>query len=504
MSAPPAPARRAVVGEWTEVIDLPVIPIAAYVVPKYPEPDSLLLFSAYRNDTFGGPSGPTAGKTQFGVFNFNSHEVTHREVANTKHDMFCPGITMLEDGRISIQGGSDAEVTSFYDPQTNEFTRGPDLKEPRGYQTATILDDGRVFTLGGAYSGALEGKNGEVYDPLMDEWTELPGAKVAPILTADPEGVFRADNHAWLFGWRENTVFQAGPSFKQHWYYPNDNGSFAFAGTRDDDHAMCGVWAMYDATKGKIFSAGGAPFYSNSDAHKRAHITTIDNPGEPSVVERVADMNFPRGFANANILPDGTILVTGGQQRAKIFTDTTATKIPEIYDPETNKWTQLAEEAVPRTYHSVSILLADGRVFSGGGGACDVFPGQGDGHCNRVIDHPDGQIFSPPYLFNPNGTLATRPVISGLSQKKVQAGDEINFQVAGSLGSLSLIRLGSVTHSVNSDQRRVPLNDWSIRDGNVIALLPGNYGVMPPGFYYLFAVSEEGVPSIAKSLHIVT
>jgi galactose oxidase len=47
---------------------------------------------------------------------------------------------------------------------------------------------------------------------------------------------------------------------------------------------MCGVWALYDAVKGKIFSAGGSPFYTNSDATNRAHITTIREPGEPSTV----------------------------------------------------------------------------------------------------------------------------------------------------------------------------------------------------------------------------
>lgn len=497
-ATPRAEARRAVEGEWSEVIKLPVISIAAYVVPRFPESNRVLLFSAYRNDTFGGASG----KTQFADLNFETGVVSHREVADTNHDMFCPGISQLADGRINIQGGSNAEVTTLYDPATNTFTRGSDLAEPRGYQTSTILSNGKVFTIGGAFSGELKGKNGEIYDPSTDTWTGLPGADVTPILTDDPEGVFRADNHAWLVGWKNGSVFQAGPSKDQHWYYTTGNGSLELAGTRDTDHSMCGVWALYDAVKGKIFSAGGSPFYTNSDATNRAHITTIGEAGEPSTVQRVADMAFPRGFADANILPDGTILVTGGQRRSRIFTDIDATLIPDLYDPETDTWTQLAPESVPRTYHSVSILLADGRVFSGGGGACDVKPGDSDAHCDRTIDHSDGQIFSPPYLFNANGTEAARPVISDLAQEPVKAGASLSFTISEPLKSLSLIRLGSVTHSVNSDQRRIPLA-FDIVEGAVATQLPSDYGILVPGFYYLFAVSEQGVPSIGKSVHVI-
>lgn len=497
-ATPPSQALRAVKGEWSAVIQLPVIPIAAYIVPKFPEPDRVLMFAAYRNDTFGG----SAGKTQFADFNFKTGAVSHREVADTRHDMFCPGISQLADGRISIQGGSNAEATSLYNPATNSFTRGGNLVQPRGYQSSTILSNGKVFTIGGGFSGALVEKNGEIYNPDTNTWLGLPGAKVTPILTNDPEGILRSSNHAWLVGWKNGSVFQAGPSKNQHWFSTEGKGSVKAAGARDTTHAMCGVWAMYDATKGKIFSAGGSPAYTNSDATNRAHITTIGEPNKPSSVKRVADMAFPRGFANSIILPDGTILVTGGQRKSIVFTDLDATMVPELYNPVTNKWTQLATESVPRTYHSVSILLADGTVFSGGGGACKVKPGDSDANCERAVDHTDGQIYSPPYLFKANGRKATRPVIFGLAQKPVKAGGTIRFSVSGSIGSISLIRLGSVTHSVNSDQRRIPLTDYKVKFGVVTARLPKDYGILMPGYYYLFAVSSKGVPSIAKSVHI--
>lgn len=134
-----------------------------------------------------------------------SGAISKRTVANTQHDMFCPGISSLQDGRIIISGGSDADDTTFFDPSTNAFVKGPALKTPRGYQTSTTLSDGRVFTIGGAYSGPLQSKDGEIFNPTTNTWTALPGAKVAPMLTTDAEGVWRTDNHGWLFGWKNGS-----------------------------------------------------------------------------------------------------------------------------------------------------------------------------------------------------------------------------------------------------------------------------------------------------------
>ncbi|KAF6842021.1 kelch domain-containing protein [Colletotrichum plurivorum] len=492
----------ATLGKWGDIVRLPVIPVAAYIVPAYPQPDRLLFFSSWGKDAFGGASG----MTQYGDYNFATGEISNRTVTNTHHDMFCPGISQLEDGRIIVQGGSDAEAVSIYDPTTNEFTRGPDMKTARGYQTSTILSNGKVFTIGGAYSGRREGKDGEIYDPVANEWTMLPDADVKPILTTDHEGIWREDNHAWLFGWKNGSVFQAGPGKDQHWFGTEGTGSVMKAATRDDTDAMCGVWAMYDAVAGKILSAGGSQDYTNSDANKHAHITTIGEPNTPSEVERVADMAFPRGFANAVVLPDGQVLVTGGQRKSMVFTNTDGILIPELFNPETKEWKQMSPMAVPRNYHSVSILMPDATVFTGGGGLCYIQTiGASSENCDKTVDHADGEIFQPPYLFNEDGTLAARPIISAIGTEPVKAGATLTFTVEGieGQGKVVLIRTGSVTHSVNSDQRRIPIADVTVNGNEYSAKLPEDYGILLPGFYYLFVSTEKGTPSIAKTVHVV-
>ncbi|KAH6690227.1 galactose oxidase-like protein precursor [Leptodontidium sp. MPI-SDFR-AT-0119] len=487
-------------GKWGDLIRLPVIPVAGYVVPQFPDSSRILVFSSWGPDAFGGASG----LTQFADYNFKSGEVSQRSVANTKHDMFCPGMSSLEDGRMLISGGSDAAAVSLYDPATNTFAKGPEMKIPRGYQTSVTTSEGKIFELGGSYSGKRGGKTGEIYDPVANTWTLLPGAKTDPMLTVDAEGVWRTDNHAWLYGWKNGTVFQAGPSKAQNWFDTKGSGSSTPAGKRSGRDAMCGVNVMYEP--GKILSTGGSQSYTNSPGVVLTHITTITEPNVPSTIEAVASMSYPRGFANGVVLPDGTVLVTGGQRRSMVFTDTDGILFPELFNPATKTWKTLAPEAVPRNYHSISILLPDGTVFSGGGGLCYVGGGVGSktSGCNKAVDHADGQVFSPPYLFAKDGSLAVRPVIAKVSGTSVRVGGQLVVSVSGvgEGAKLVLVRMGSVTHSINSDQRRVPLTDVKVAGGTYTATLPGDSGVLIPGHYYLFAVSATGVPSVAKTIKV--
>lgn len=67
--------------------------------------------------------------------------------------------------------------------------------------------------------------------------------------------------------------------------------------------------------------------------------------------------------------------------------------------------------------------------------------------------------------------------------------------------SFSLIRMGSVTHSINTDQRCIPLQG-KVDGATVVLLIMDDSGVMIPGAWYLFAISAKGVPSIAKTIFV--
>ena len=465
-------------GVWSSSIGFPLVPAAAAQLPN----GKLLTWSAYKpNDFFGG-----TGRTQTAMLDPVTSAVSGRTVTQTGHDMFCPGTALLPDGRLQVSGGNDSGKTSIYNPADDTWTTGATMTVPRGYHGATTLPDGRVFTLGGSWSGGFGGKNGEIWSPTTG-WQPRPGVLAAAILTNDPEGVYRSDNHGWFFSWTNNRVFHAGPSRQLNWFGTAGNGSTTPAGVRgDDNHAMNGNAVMYDI--GRILTVGGAPAYVNSPATNRAYVIDINNG---VVVRKVAPMHYARAFHNSVVLPDGKVLVLGGATRAVPFSDENSVYNAELWDPATERFTRLAAAAIPRNYHSVATLLPDGRVFSGGGGLC--------GSC--VTNHADGQIFTPPYLLNPNGTLRPRPAITA-APATASAGDTVTVNTDRVVTGFALIRLGAVTHTVNNDQRRIPLAPTVVTDTSYTVTIPADRGVVLPGYYMLFALDSAGVPSVAKMIRI--
>ncbi|WP_197060675.1 discoidin domain-containing protein [Arthrobacter sp. L77] len=466
-------------GSWGPTINFPLVPAAAALLPG----NKLLTWSAYSPTTFGG----SRGYTQTSILDLTTGEVSQSQISNTGHDMFCPGTSMLPDGTIMVSGGSNSSKTSLYNPTTNAWTPGPDMKIPRGYQSNVTTSTGEVFTIGGSWSGGSAPKHGEVWS-AAGGWRTLPNVGVGSILTDDPQGQFRADNHAWLFAAPGGRVFHAGPSREMAWISTTGNGSITSAGLRSDSaDAMNGDAVMYDV--GKILTVGGATAYQNAAATARAY--TIDiNDGVR--VERTADMAVTRSFANGVALPDGQVFVVGGQATPVPFTDTDARMAPEMWNPETGTWTMLAPMAVPRTYHSVALLLPDGRVFVGGGGLCT--------NCTKT-NHLDGEIFTPPYLLNADGSDRARPAIV-TAPTTAAVGSTLAVTTGSPVTEFSLVRMSTVTHTVNTDQRRIPLTATSVSGNTASLTLPADPGVLVPGNYMLFAMDDNGVPSIASTILI--
>ncbi|WP_166786480.1 galactose oxidase-like domain-containing protein [Cryobacterium sp. TMT2-15-1] len=357
---------------------------------------------------------------------------------------------------------------------------------PRAYQSNVTLSNGQVFLLGGSWAGGQGGKNGEIWS-TGSGWRGLANAPVAPILTNDPQGVFRSDNHAWLFAVADGKVFHAGPSRRMNMYTTSSTSAVQDLVLRaDSGDAMNGNAVMYDV--GKILTLGGSPAYQDSDATARAHAIDINNG---VTVTRTSDMAARRAFLNSVVLPDGQVLALGGQAYAKPFSDATAAMAPEVCNPATGKFTALAPMTVPRTYHSVGLLLPDARVFVGGGGLC--------GTC--TTNHPDGQIFTPPYLLNADGTARPRPSIT-TAPTTAAWGSTIPVTTSGPTPVFSLIRMSTVTHSINTDQRRIPLTPTGVTGNTASLTIPSDPGVVVPGHYLLFALDANGVPSVAQTIRI--
>ncbi|KGO47189.1 Galactose oxidase/kelch, beta-propeller [Penicillium expansum] len=479
-------------GIWGPTVNFPVVPVSGAQEAS----GNIVLWSSWASDHFHSTPG---GKTVMSRWNPLNNTVSKRIVTNTQHDMFCPGISIDGTGLMVVTGGNDASETSLYNSTADMWVKGPPMRLRRGYQASATMSDGRVFVIGGSWAGGSNvDKDGEIWDPYTQTWTLLTGASVKPMLTNDMEGPWRADNHAWLFGWKKNTIFQAGPSRAMNWYYTEGKGNFKPAGDRrDDDDAMSGNAVMFDAINGKILTFGGSPDYDKSWATSNAHIITIGEPGEKPTVRPAGQngvMHYERVFHTSVVLPDGKVFIAGGQTFGVAFNEENVQFVPEIYDPETDTFIQLQENNFVRVYHTISILLPDGRVLNGGGGLC--------GNCSA--NHYDAQIFTPPYLLTETGELRTRPEILSGVPEIAKVGGIFAFQANGLLVNASLVRLCTTTHTVNTDQRRIPLRLIPLprRKSSYGIRLPDEPGILIPGYWMLFVIDQDGVPSIAKTIMI--
>ena len=192
-------------GVWSAPITVPLVPAAAAVVPST---GKVLMWAAKNADLFS----PGGGNTDTSTFDPSNRNVDALVTSNTGHDMFCPGISLDKDGKVVVTGGNDSPKTSIYN--AGSWSGAPNMNMSRGYQAQTTLSNGKIFTIGGSWSGTKNVmKNGEIYDGVS--WQRLDGCTVSSMLTADKDSPadnpnWRRDNHGWLFGYKDGSVFQAG------------------------------------------------------------------------------------------------------------------------------------------------------------------------------------------------------------------------------------------------------------------------------------------------------
>jgi galactose oxidase len=100
-----------------------------------------------------------------------------------------------------------------------------------------------------------------------------------------------------------------------------------------------------------------------------------------------------------------------------------------------------------------------------------------------------------------DGTSAVRPVITS-ADTSVGYGGTLNAATDSTVNAFALVRLSAATHSLNNDQRRVPLQSNSGDGRSHILKMPADPGIAPPGYYMLFALNPSGVPSVAKTIRL--
>ena len=233
---------------------------------------------------------------------------------------------------------------------------------------------------------------------------------------------------------------------------------------------------------------------------------TIDTPAASTTELLTADSQDPawaygpnlqrRVMPDAVLLPDEKVLIVSGSRSGR--GDGANSKQPELraelLDPDTEELTPMAPMRTPRLYHASAVLLPDARVLVAG--KCKVF----NADPYKYPEHR-GEVFTPPYLL----TGKPRPRILTAPCTVASAGAKIEIKVedvpATGIKSVILIRPSAVTHSFNMDQRAVIL-PFGVKEDVIEAQAPESNWVVPPGYYMLFVVSKDGVPSEARFVRV--
>ena len=414
----------------------------------------------------------------------------------TNANLFCSGHAFLPDGRLLVAGGHLADghglnQATIYDPAANTWTPTAVMNDGRWYPTAIALPSGSALVLSGSFSDPTQ--NLVVNNVIPQVWSNGNFTSIASI----PGAAFDLFPRTHV----ASTGILYMTSLVQTWSLDvSGAGTWTALPNVLRPNGLCDYApsVLYDVDK-VLFAGGGNPPTANAE--------TIDLSQAQLSWQATDPMNFPRRQHNATILPDGTVLVTGGTRRggapgtAEAFNDLDPGQpvhIAELWDPKTGQWTMLAAEQTDRCYHSTKVLLPDGRVLSAGGGEFILNEGTPQQVANNPQDtHYDVQVFSPPYLFKgPQPQITSAP-------DSVQYGGTFQIGTAQpeQIATVSLIRLSSVTHSFNAGQR-INFLPSQVVGGTLTATAPPNANVCPPGHYMLFIVNLQGAPSVAKIIQV--
>ncbi len=446
-----------VVGSWSSPVTLPAVAV------------NLILLHTNKVLFYQDGATPTVWDYQLGTF-------TNLPVTP---NLFCSGHALLADGRVLVVGGygessntigiSNAEI---FDPVSLTWTPVPNMQYRRWYPTATTLSDGRILVTAGWQTTAHSNAGiSEIYDPATNAWTSLTNAN-------NP-----FETYPFMYLMPDGRVIHIGGS--------------EYATDTDVLDLTTNTWSVIDS---HIVDGGSATMYSPGKFVKAGSATDSQGVGASSNTTFVLDMTqsspswqqtasmaYPRSYPNLTMLPDGSVLATGGETDKNGGTIANAVYAAELWSPQTKTWATMASMHTPREYHGTALLLPDGRVLESGMGA----------DFGNVPDEKSAEFYSPPYLFK-----GSRPTITS-SPGQIQYGT--NFFVGtpdgATIASVSLIRTGAVTHFFDENERYLPLS-FTQTSGGLTVTAPANANLAPPGYYMLFIVNSSGVPSIAPFVQV--
>ena len=433
------------------------------------------------------------------------HPETHRAADGTPFDFFCGGDTFLADGTLLSVGGNLSypaaghgnlgrrDVAAF-DPVTQQWSARANMAHGRWYPSLLPLGDGRVLAVSGLNDtdGTLN-PTMEIYDPVADVWHHVPVPQGGLFfgLPLYAHLFLLANGLAFFSGGRMDDASPQGPVLLDLTTNPitiTGVPGLEDPATRNQSASVL----LPPAQRQRVMIIGGGP----EDATNATGSTAIvDLTSATPQFQPSAPMSLPRMHLNAVLLPDHTVFVSGGALKRE--TATVARLESEIYDPATDTWRVAATASVVRMYHSVALLLPDGRVITASGNP-PPYGNQVQWGGQAPNEELALEVYSPPYLF-----AGPRPVIAGVAPEWTYGQTvAISSPQAGAIKWVSIVRNGVTTHAFDNCQRLVDLDIAGQAGGTITARVPAQSTLAPPGWYMLFLVDTAGVPSVSRWVHL--
>ncbi|NNG37917.1 DUF1929 domain-containing protein [Flexivirga sp. ID2601S] len=456
-------------GSWAAPVATQVVPVFTALLPN----GKLLMWDSVGD----GATESYADQTSTRVEVYDPATGAQQRVDLSGSNIFCAGFVQLADGTVLVAGGNKDQqfngtnLTHVFDWTTMSWKRGPNMSGERWYPSvAALMDDDAIIIGGGASAVDVREPNGTLRTLAF----QRPTSRLYPFIQGQPDG----------------RVLSVGPEPELLRYTWQGGGSVTQLANRDGLTRDYAGYAQYRPGL-TLVAGGGTPVASTA---------IVDTRGATPMVRPAAPMSVPRRQHNLTILPDGSLLATGGQTtwgtQGLLDLNNPALK-PERWDPDTNTWTSYEPAAIKRFYHSTALLLPDGRIFTGGGGICGACVSAG--YLAKNLE-----IFTPPYLYKKDGTgLAPRPVLTGTpAQVQVDSAFTVTSPQAADIAKIGMIRLGAPTHSEDQGQRYIALK-YTVSGTSITVHTPPNTAQAPGGYYMLFAVDKNGVPNVAPIVKVV-
>ncbi|WP_194852800.1 kelch motif-containing protein [Nocardia sp. SYP-A9097] len=387
-----------------------------------------------------------------------------------------------------------------FNPWTETYAAVGSMAYARWYPTLTRLPDGKVIVLSGLDgSGRILDGQTEIYDPDTKVWTERDDLRryfptyPSVFQTATPGKLFFSGPST---GW--------GPAEEHRdpglWNL-NDNSFQLVPGIRDPNMLETGSSTWLGPVQDQRLLVVGGGGVGDSDL-STGRIDIVDLKAEQPKFEPFATL--PRGtrYPNLVTLPSGDVFITNGANdyRGRGASDILASYLLD----QQGGLHPMADPTVGRDYHSSAVLLPSGQIMTEGSNPLfadrkNTLPGKFE---RRI------EIYTPPYLFKPDGGAVARPGISG-GPDEIQRGGVFDFQVRNGVAGVAaseikyarLMTPSAITHVTDTNQRVIDLPFTPTEQGISVSL-PDNPAIAPSGYYMLFVVDAAGVPSVAKWVHL--